>query len=185
ATAWQLPEGFQRHAWDEEGLLGDEPWWGRFWELEALTAEQRRLLQTARKTATAELVAYGKSCDRYALLHADTLPENFLVAEDGTVRVIDFDDGGFGWLIFDFVTAMFFHLGEDHLDTLLSAMVEGYQQHRELPPQFEEKLPLFFMLRGFTYLGWAHTRKETDTAKEMTPILVEATMALTENYLQL
>jgi len=183
ASQWTLPPGFTRHAWDEEGLLGEAPWWGRFWELEALDEPQRELLHKASRQARAELESYGKNADRYALIHADPLPENFLRGDDGDIRVIDFDDGGFGWLIFDFATALFFHLGEPCFDRVLASMVAGYQEVRDLPPEFEQKLPLFLLLRGLTYLGWVHTRKDTDTARELTPILVEGVTALAADYL--
>lgn len=183
AREWALPAGFTRHAWDEEGLLGEEPWWGRFWELEVLNSSQRDLLQRASKAARFELNAYGTGADRYGLIHADPLPENFLRGADGEIRVIDFDDGGFGWFIFDFATAMFFHLGEPWFDELLGAMLAGYREVKELPPELEARLPLFLLLRGFSYLGWAHTRKETDTARELTPMLVEGVTALASDYL--
>ena len=64
------------------------------------------------------------------------------------VCVIDFDDGGFGWHMFDFATALFFHLGEDYFDDLLGAMVEGYSQYREITDEQLEKLPLFLFLRA-------------------------------------
>jgi Ser/Thr protein kinase RdoA (MazF antagonist) len=185
ARQWVLPAGFIRHEWDEDGLLGAEPWWGRFWELEALDSPQRDLLLRAREAALVELADYGKSVDRYGLIHADPLPENFLRGDDGEVRVIDFDDGGFGWFIFDFATALFFHLGEPWFDELLGAMLAGYQEVKELPPEFEARLPLFLLLRGFSYLGWAHTRKETDTARELTPMLVEGVTALASEYLSI
>ena len=180
---WQLPPGFTRHAWDEEGLLGEAPFWGRFWELKSLNSSQIKVLFTARDRARADLKSYGKRMDRYGLIHADPLPENFLRGEDGEIRVIDFDDGGFGWLIFDFATALFFHLGEPCFDQLLAAMIAGYQEVRDLPPQFEEKLPLFLLLRGFSYLGWVHTRQDTDTARDMAPVLVDVVMTLANDYL--
>src|SRR5690606_18823342 len=36
AAGWRPPAGFVRHAWDEHGLAGREPLWGRFWELPSL-----------------------------------------------------------------------------------------------------------------------------------------------------
>src|SRR3569832_2380124 len=36
SAAWNAPAGFLRHAWDAEGLAGERPFWGRFWELGAL-----------------------------------------------------------------------------------------------------------------------------------------------------
>ena len=183
STQWQLPSTFTRHSWDEEGLLGENPWWGKFWELNLLTSSQRERIQTARAKALVELKAYGKGKDRYGLIHADTLPENFLVDASGVVRVIDFDDGGFGWYLFDFATALFFSLGEEIFDDLLAAMIKGYQTERALPPEFEQKMPLFLLLRGFAYLGWIQSRNETDIAKEMGPIVVEGVLAMIDDYL--
>ena len=178
SVSWPLPDGFQRHAWDEVGLLGEEPFWGRFWELDSLSRAQRAVLRTAVTEARKELEDYGMGQDRYGLIHADTLPENFLRTDDGEIWAIDFDDGGFGWLLFDFATAMFFHLGEPYFDDLLAAFIVGYEQVRQLPPEFEE-------LRGMTYLGWAHTRRDTDTAKELTPVIVPAVMELADDYLNM
>jgi hypothetical protein len=44
-------------------------------------------------------------------------------------------------------------------------------------------LPLFFLARGITYLGWVHTRSETETARELTPMIRELVCDLAENYL--
>jgi Ser/Thr protein kinase RdoA (MazF antagonist) len=180
ATQWQSPPGFTRRDWDEQGLLGEEPLWGRFWELEILNAEQRVRLLAGRQAALQALQSYGKGDDRYSLIHADTLPENFLVDVNGTIRVIDFDDGGYGWHLFDFATALFPVLGKDCFNDLLQALVTGYQEIRSLPPEFDQLLPLFFLLRGFTYLGWVHTRKETASARELAPVVVQGVMSLLE-----
>ena len=179
---WELPDGFERHAWDEDGLLGENPVWGRFWELEPLTTEQQKLIQAARLKLQEKLEALGKSKDRYGLIHADFLPENLLISGE-SVQLIDFDDSGFGWYLFDIATAMFFHLGEDYFDDLLGSLLQGYHSERELPEQDLEYLPAFFVARGFTYLGWLHTRKETETAKEMTSEVIEGIMALVEDFL--
>ena len=42
SQSWGPPPGFVRHCWDEDGLLGDEPRMGRFWDHPALTPQQRR-----------------------------------------------------------------------------------------------------------------------------------------------
>lgn len=180
---WPLPEGFKRHAWDSDAFLSDEPFWGRYWELETLNDEQRQILADAAAKARTELAGFGQAKDRYGLIHADTLPENFLRDADGTIRVIDFDDGGFGWHMFDFATALFFLLGEDCFDALLEAMVEGYRQHRQLSDEQLDMLNLFLLLRGLTYLGWVHTRKETETAQQVTPMLTEGVPQLAQAYL--
>ena len=182
AAEWELPPGFQRHSWDVEGLVGENPFWGRFLELPALSDEQRELLQRARERVAEVLTEFGQGSDRYSMIHADFLPENLMVKGDD-IQLIDFDDSGFGWHLFEFATSLFFDLGEDHFDEVFAAMVRGYRKHRDLPDAHLELMPVFFMARAFTYLGWAHTRSETDTAQEMAPVVISGACELAESLL--
>ena len=49
ATSWRPPPGFIRHQLNAEGLMGDAPFWGRFWEAPLLTAIQRRTITRLRE----------------------------------------------------------------------------------------------------------------------------------------
>lgn len=181
ASDWDAPRGFVRHAWDLDGLTGEQPFWGRFWDLEALTASQRELMLRCRDRIREELIAYGQTSQNYGLIHADIALENVLV--DGEhIRLIDFDDSGFGWHMFEIATSLCFATTEGHYESIRDAMVRGYRKHRELPESDLEKLPLFILARATTYLGWMHTRKETETARELTPMFVERACAAVEDY---
>ena len=182
ASGWQPPAGFVRHAWDADGLAGEQPLWGRFWELEAATPEQAKLLTSGRERVHAELSALARSADGYSMIHADFAPENVMVDGD-VVRLIDFDDAGFGWHLFELVTSLYFIQEEPYYDRAQQALFDGYRKHRPLPDEQLRLLPLFFLARGFTYLGWVHTRSETETARELTPMLLEAACELAEDYL--
>ena len=182
AVSWKLPPGFTRHAWDAAGLAGESPFWGRFWEIESATDEQRTLLVRGRDTVFRELGELAKSPGTYSMIHADLLMENLLV--DGEqVRLIDFDDAGFGWHLFELVTSLYFIRGETYFDRARDALFEGYRDHRQLTDEQLELLPLFFLARGLTYVGWVHTRHETETAKELTPMLLEAACDMADEYL--
>lgn len=182
ASRWRLPEGFTRHAWDAEGLVGERPLWGRFWELEALSAGERALLVRARERMRDELAALDRPVRSYGLIHADFAPENLMV--DGErVRLLDFDDAGFGWHVFEIATSLYFHAGEPYFEAIRAALVEGYRSVRPLPEAELARLPLFLAARGTTYLGWVHTRRETETARELTPMLVERACRAAESYL--
>ena len=185
AMGWALPEGFSRHAWNVEGLVGANPFWGRFWELAALTDDERALLLRARDRVRDDLANYAAdpaNADRYSLIHADFVVENLLV--DGeTVRLIDFDDAGFGWHLFELATALHFEMEEDFFPAAFEAMITGYREHRDLPDSQLDHMPLFFLARSLTYLGWVHTRSETRTAKELTPLLVAKCCTLARRYL--
>lgn len=45
---WSLPKGFARWSWDRNGLLGDAPLWGRFWDNPTLSGKDRNLFLRAR-----------------------------------------------------------------------------------------------------------------------------------------
>lgn len=186
AVQWRLPPGFTRHAWDAEGLVGETPFWGRFWELAALSTEQRELLLAARQRVQRELSAYAgdpANADRYSLIHADFVAENLMVCGE-EVRLIDFDDAGFGWHLFELATALYFEMGEPHYPQAYEALIAGYREHRSLADGQLAYMPLFFMARSFTYLGWVHTRSETQTARELTPMLVARCCDLAREYLE-
>ncbi|MDA5192931.1 phosphotransferase enzyme family protein [Govanella unica] len=180
--AMALPENFTRHAWDENGLIGDEPLWGRFWELEALTPDQRDLLLRASACARRDLAAFGRNAANYGLIHADFVPEN-LLSENGQLKLIDFDDCGFGWNMFELATALYFNIDEPYYPAIERALFAGYRSVRALPAETEALLPLFLFLRGTTYLGWIQTRPETQTARELGPMLIARLCQLAATYL--
>ena len=182
AIGWLRPIWFRRHAWDAAGLIGERPLWGRFWELAALTPGQKDLLERARALIAGGLAAYGMKPERYGLIHADLVPENLLV-DGNQVRVIDFDDAGFGWHLFELATSLYFITGDGIYPTARDALIRGYRSERALPDDALEWLPLFLAARGTTYLGWVHTRQGSETARELTPFLIERACAVAEDYL--
>lgn len=182
SSGWSLPAGFERHAWDEEGLAGERPFWGRFWDVEAADKEQRTILVRGRERVFADLSALAKTSDVYSMIHADFVQENVLV-DDGEPRLIDFDDAGFGWHLFELATSLYFIQDEAFYEEAKSGLLAGYRSERSLSDEQLSRLPLFMLARGFTYVGWVHTRSETETARELTPMLLDAACALAEDYL--
>jgi Ser/Thr protein kinase RdoA (MazF antagonist) len=180
---WQPPPAFHRHSWDAAGLVGEAPLWGRFWELEALAPAERELLTRVRRALSLDLETFGRTPDRYGLIHADLIPENLLI--DGErICVIDFDDAGYGWHLFELATSLFFISTESAYSAAREALIGGYRSERPLSDEAIGRLPLFLAARGTTYLGWVHTREGTETARELTPYLVERACAVAEEYLR-
>lgn len=179
---WEVPEGFERHAWDCEGLVGENPFWGRFWELELLTPEQKNLILEARDKVRDKLLKLEKSVRNYSLIHADFVPENLMIEGD-LLRLLDFDDAGFGWHMFELATALYFIIEESCYEIAKEALIIGYRQHRELTKNDLALLELFLTARGFTYLGWIRSRQETETAKELAPELIRMACKQASKYL--
>jgi len=157
ASSWKPPDDFTRHAWDAEGLLGDEPRMGRFWDHPALTRDQRREFLKVRFVLRQFLDGLGKDTSRYGLIHADFLPDNIIV-HDGGLTLIDFDDSGFGWHLYEMATALFPQIRQPFFDDLVDAWLEGYRAERAFSAEDEALLPAFLMICGLNYLGWLQKR---------------------------
>ena len=179
ASGWTPPPGFRRHCWDREGLIGAAPLWGDYHDLPVLNSAQRDRLDRARACAEGELQTLEG--EAFGLIHADFVPDNLLYDDDG-LRIIDFDDCGFGWHMFELATALFFHLGEPHYDAIEAALVAGYRSVLDLPEERWAQLPLFLFVRSLTYLGWVASRPETETARELTGMLVGRALDLADAY---
>lgn len=164
SDGWPPPPDFYRPAWDHAGLLGDNPFWGRFWENDALTADERALIDAARRRAGSDLAEFAAYGD-YGLIHADMVRENVLVKDD-RVHIIDFDDAGFGWRLFDIATALHRNRDEPAYPLIRAALIDGYRGERELGDRDLAALPLFLLLRSFTYLGWIVPRRGEAGAAE-------------------
>ena len=113
ASRWPVPSGFTRQRWDESTLLsGEHPTVAPAWDNWALSAEQRVLVLACRDALRERLAGWGKEAQRYGIIHSDLMPENLIVADDG-VRLIDFDDAGFGWYLYDPASALLVYCGTE------------------------------------------------------------------------
>jgi Ser/Thr protein kinase RdoA (MazF antagonist) len=154
---WALPDGFTRCAWDRDGLVGETPLWDRFWENPTLTDDDRELFVQVRRMADGKLQELEPVLD-YGLIHADLVRENVMLNED-KLQLIDFDDAGFGFRLFDLATTLLKNLTEPDYPALRSALIEGY---RSVRPIDTDALDLFILLRALTYVGWIITRMDED-----------------------
>jgi Ser/Thr protein kinase RdoA (MazF antagonist) len=165
ASTWTPPAGFTRQAWDETALLdGGHPCVAPAWDNWALSADQRALVLACRDVLRARLAAWGKRRDRYGLVHADLMPDNVLLTADG-VRLIDFDDAGFGWYLYDAASALLVYHGSDLYEPLRDAWARGYRRQRPLSDADLDALPSFLVLRCFYALGWLHRRRTSSWAE--------------------
>ncbi len=181
-VTWRRPAGFTRRAWDVEALVGDEPTFGRFWELDGLDDEQRRILFEARDRVRERLERFGTSSGCYGLTHGDLVPDNILVG-DGGVRVVDFDDCGDSWYGFELTTSVFPLHGSPGFEPARDGYIEGYRSVRPLPQEHLDLMPTFLMARGLSYLGWPAGRREMQSGRDLAPLLIYMVSDLAQKYL--
>jgi Ser/Thr protein kinase RdoA (MazF antagonist) len=162
---WRKPQGFVRPAWDVEALVGDSPRWGSPFPPGVWSAEDMRLLQAAREAVRERLHALGQGEHRYGLIHADLGFENVLVRPDGSTVVIDFDDSGPSWYLYDLASALYPFEDESGFAEREKALVAGYRSVGSLPDEDLRELPTLLMARRLATLGWTFTRGETAHAQ--------------------
>ncbi|MBT9370002.1 phosphotransferase [Rhizobium sp. CSW-27] len=159
ADRFKTNDSFVRPAWDRDGLLGDTPLWGRFWDCQGLSPESATGLARLRSRLLDRLAQAGTEGLDYGLIHADGVRENIMV-HGNEIGLIDFDDCGYGYRLFDLATALLKNRIEPQYPALETALVNGYRSCRSLPDAALALLPLFVVMRSLTYIGWAAARPE-------------------------
>ena len=159
--AGACPETFPRAGWDAEALLGETPRLGRFWEAPTLSPEESALLRAARDRARQML---PRATD-FGPIHADTLRSNVMVTRQG-LRLIDFDDCGPGWRLYDLASALVQSWGDPLLPDHARRLVAGYRSRRQLTVNQLDLLLLFLALRSFVSAGWVVTRAPEDRRRQ-------------------
>jgi Ser/Thr protein kinase RdoA (MazF antagonist) len=161
SDALKLPTDFQRRNWNLDGFLGPDPLWGRFWENPALDAQTHDLLLSARSKAQDDLADYAANGADQGLIHADALRENVFCADDA-LSLIDFDDSGFGFRLYDLTVALSQSTNDQNFAHLKDAILNGYSQIRPIRQTDMDRFHLFVTLRSFASFGWVIPRLSQD-----------------------
>lgn len=159
ASTWQVPSAFKRHALDQDGLMGDAPRWGPFWDHQSLSVAERSLLLDARMRMRRMLMSLSQDSSVYSLIHADMHPGNILV-DDGRLSVIDFDDAAFGWHQYDIAVVLKYWQSKPNAAKIDRAFLDGYRATRQVSDDALAAIPMFRLIRGMAQIGWWHQRPE-------------------------
>jgi Ser/Thr protein kinase RdoA (MazF antagonist) len=174
---------YRRPCFDWNNLIGPAAIWGPCAAAPGLEQRAVPVLERAAADIRRRLEEYGRGPDRHGLIHGDLRLQNLLVHED-RVRVIDFDDCGSCWLLYDLATALSLLEEQPSAPTLLEAWLAGYRQRRALHGEDLRIIPDLIMMRRLQVLGWLGSRSDSDLAREYAPSYVPATVAAADDYLR-
>ncbi|HEX7269472.1 MAG TPA: phosphotransferase [Streptosporangiaceae bacterium] len=136
ARQWRVPPGFVRIRWDWETFFGDTMVYGGINALDAwdlIPFDLRRRFDRVASRMKRVMTQLGDGADKVGLIHADLHLDNALFWRDD-VRVIDFDDCGFGYWLYDIAVSLWELRDRDDYEQFRVALIDGYTQHRPLPP---------------------------------------------------
>ncbi|MFC7053973.1 phosphotransferase enzyme family protein [Hansschlegelia quercus] len=179
---WKRPQRFARKLWDYEAMVGSRPLWGDWRDGLGLEPDGRAVIERATQVLKVKTAAYGEAPERFGLVHADLRLANLLVDGD-RLGVIDFDDCGMSWFMYDFAAAVSFMEHEPFIPELQAAWLEGYRTVAPISAEDEAIMPSLLLLRRILLTAWVATRSETPTAQAMGPAYTDGTVALAERYL--
>jgi len=182
SEGWRRPPRFERLNWDFEHIAGATPNWGPWSAGPDMTPARLRQIRRMADAMERRLARFGRAPGRFGLIHADFRLANLLIHE-GDTRVIDFDDSGIGWFLYDAATAVSFFEHDPRVDALMAAWCEGYRRVRPLPAEDERELWTFIMLRRLACLAWMGSHHDTELARSAGPAYCEGTCTLAERYL--
>ena len=107
-----------------------------------------------------------------------------LLIDGSETKVIDFDDCGFSWLLYDCATTVSFFEHKPEVPELLQSWVRGYRKVGDLPEEDELEIPTFVMLRRLLLVAWIGSHSETDLAQSMGVDFTQGTVGLCRNYIE-
>lgn len=182
ARTWQRPPGFQRHAWTVQSMLSSNGIWGDWRQAPNVDRETGKVLEEAQQELSQRFERFGKTEDRFGLVHADMRLANLLV-DGGDVRLLDFDDCGFGWFIYDFAAAISFYELSPKVRAWRESWCEGYEAIRTLPNDWRDMIDPAIVLRRMLLLAWIGSHAEAPLPQSLAPHFADGTRELAERFL--
>ncbi|WP_334174048.1 phosphotransferase [Pseudoxanthobacter sp.] len=182
ARDWVRPEGFTRRTWDFEAICGPRADWGDWRAGIGLDAAGRAVLEAVETGLAAACDGCGRGPARFGLIHGDMRAANLLVDGD-RLAVIDFDDCGFGWLLYDFAAATSF-MDAETVRVLQPHWVAGYRRVAPLPAEDEALLPMFVLLRRLQLVGWIASHADAPEPQALGAGFTAATVAEGRRWLE-
>jgi len=179
---WARPSWFTRFSWDYETAFGAQARWGRWQDGIGVGPAEREVLGRLAGALAGRLARFGTGPGRFGLVHADTRLANLLV-DGGRVSVIDFDDSGFSWFLYDVGTAVSFFEHQPHVPELVDSWLSGYRRVLSLPAEDEAEIWTFIMFRRLLLVAWIGSHQAAEIARQLGAGYTQDSCDLAERFL--
>ncbi len=181
---WNGAKHIKRFHWNCENMIGEHAIWGNWKDYPDMTPVAERELEQCCQIIKRRLDRYGKTPQNYGVIHADLRDTNIIVEGD-TVKVIDFDDFGFGWHLHDLASALTFIEDRDDVPDLVNAWLDGYRKVRTFTDTDFVEIDTFILQRRIQMLAWMASHQDSTPVQGYMQGYMEGTMELADRYLRL
>lgn len=181
---WNGTDKLDRMVWTYDTIIGEHAAWGDWRAFPDMTPEAENILSEVSRIIKRRLERYGTNENNFGLIHADLRLANLLIEGD-QIKVIDFDDCGFGWHLHDLASALSFIEDKPIVPKLVNAWLAGYKKVLPFTDTNFEEIDTFIMMRRLQLTAWLASHQESGPVAELSVGWMDGTMELAERYLRL
>jgi Ser/Thr protein kinase RdoA (MazF antagonist) len=182
SRAWLPPADFTRFSWDYSDMVGPRARWGN-WEDARLSPAEHHVAKKAEGRALDVLGDMAKSKQNWGLIHSDLRPSNIMIRGD-VLTVIDFDDSGFSWYLYDFASALTFYEHRSEAPEMAANWLAGYAEIYRLGQRDLQRAAALSVIRRLTMLGWATTHRADALPRDLWEENAPGTVEICARYLK-
>lgn len=181
---WNGTSKIDRYEWSFDNVIGATPKWGDWRKFPDMTPEAQSFLEDIVRIIEKRLKRYGRTENNFGLIHADLRLANLLIEGD-QIKVIDFDDCGFGWHLQDLASALSFIEEKPIVPKLVNAWLSGYKKVLPFTDTDFEEIDTFIMMRRLQLTAWLGSHQQSGPVAELSVGWMDGTMELAERYKRL
>jgi len=178
AESWARPAGWTRPAWNLDTAVGVHAAWGDWRQSTRLTRDTTALFEAAERDVRTRLAGAEGAALTTVLVHGDLHAGNLLVSDE-TVYLLDFDDCGSSWPLWELACSL---VDGSSDPSLASQWLSGYLSMRDLTPADLGSAGPLIMLRILLIVGWLETHQHA-TPDGQNEEAFDSLVALTRRYL--
>ncbi|MFZ0545465.1 MAG: phosphotransferase [Candidatus Promineifilaceae bacterium] len=179
---FDFPAGFVRPNLELDGEVGRLLQHGLKHGRELLTDEMCQDMTRTVDVIRPKIDSLGKNNSVYNLIHADLHQGNYLFKKK-TVRAIDFDDCGWGHLVYD-MAITFWYLGQHPaLPAMRTAFLKGYRSARPFSAEHESLIDTFMALRSLLMISFMASERNP-RIRQFAPQFIASIHQRLQRYLQ-
>ena len=193
---WTPPDFYKRIEWDWETTFGEG--WNNYYGAHytdikgVLSNSDIKVIDECALLIKKRTEVYGKSPERYGMIHSDLRMPNLLI-EGENITVLDFDDCGKGWYMYDLACVVGFMEHRPDLQNIIDIIVEGYRKHTSLSDEDKIEIQTFILMRRIGLLQAIiyhidNTQAGSGESAELTPEIMafyaKGTAILAREYIK-
>lgn len=152
SQGFAMPD-FDRPRLDYEGLFGEDSTYNPGDGAKLFTDEQRAVMDAVQHETAAVMGALGEGPAQFGLIHADLIAKNILF-EGETVGLIDFDDCGQGYYLYDLSPMLWASREDARFPAIRDALWAGYTAVRPEAAPHKHTLDAFLAARHVASCRW-------------------------------